>query len=263
MKKGLVYAIAKNITHKKRHEVGRNQKIAELTKVSQRLKQLNYTTSHDLRTPVGNLISIFGMMDTSHINDLETLELIQWLKTASENLKTTLDKYVDDFSQCQTLQVEVQELQPPGHLERSPDFAPIAYPNSKTQFHVDFEAYQTVTFNAAYMESILLNLISNSIKYAHPDRNPVITMQTVIEDDVKRLIFADNGIGFDSDKLKNRIFGLHETFHDHADSKGIGLYLVYQQVTSLGGRISVESVVNQGTTFTITFRNHPIGYYEI
>ncbi|MEX2362973.1 MAG: ATP-binding protein [Balneolaceae bacterium] len=39
------------------------------------------------------------------------------------------------------------------------------------------------------------------------------------------------------------------------DSKGIGLYLVYNHITSLGGKITVESKVNKGTTFTLTFRD--------
>ncbi|MEQ8533661.1 MAG: ATP-binding protein [Imperialibacter sp.] len=49
------------------------------------------------------------------------------------------------------------------------------------------------------------------------------------------------------------MFGLHQRFHNHSDSKGIGLYLVHSHVTSLGGNIEVESEVNKGTRFTISF----------
>ncbi len=67
------------------------------------------------------------------------------------------------------------------------------------------------------------------------------------------LIFEDKGMGFDMKKVKDKIFGLHQTFHHNEDSKGIGLYLVHTHVTSLGGNISVESEVDKGTKFTITF----------
>jgi len=67
------------------------------------------------------------------------------------------------------------------------------------------------------------------------------------------MVFEDNGIGFDMEKVQDKIFGLHQTFHHNEDSKGIGLYLVHTHVTSLGGKISVESEVNKGTKFTITF----------
>lgn len=71
----------------------------------------------------------------------------------------------------------------------------------------------------------------------------------------KQLIVSDNGIGFDLDKVKNKIFGLHQRFTDNIDSHGIGLYLVYNHITSLGGKIAVESKVNEGAKFIITFKS--------
>ena len=212
--KRLVYAVAKDITHRKKHEKQRNQLVSELTQANQRLKQLTYTTSHDLRSPVNSLLSVFNLIDTSNIQDEETLELIGLLKKASDNLKKTLDNYVDDLND-----------------------------------------FNIVTFNQAYLESIFLNLITNSIKYAHPDRNPVISITSKKVNGKKQLIFSDNGRGFDDEKTEGKIFGLHQKFHDHTDSKGIGLYLVYNHITNLGGKISVESKVDEGTTFTLTFND--------
>lgn len=104
------------------------------------------------------------------------------------------------------------------------------------------------------MKSILLSLLSNSIKYAHQDRDPVITVKTQTQFGFKQLIFSDNGIGFDSSGNKGKIFGLYHTFHEKYDSKGIGLYLVHSHITDLGGSISAESSVGEGTTFIITFK---------
>ena len=71
----------------------------------------------------------------------------------------------------------------------------------------------------------------------------------------KQLVFCDEGIGFDLDKVKDRIFGFNQKFHNHADSKGIGLYLVYNHVTSLGGHIAIESKPDEGAKFIISFKD--------
>jgi len=103
------------------------------------------------------------------------------------------------------------------------------------------------------MESIFMNLITNSIKYSKRGIKPVIFIYSILTEDTVKLVFEDDGLGFNLDKVKNKIFGLYQKFHNHPDSKGIGLYLVHSQVTSLGGSIEVESEVNQGAKFTITF----------
>lgn len=90
-------------------------------------------------------------------------------------------------------------------------------------------------------------------KVQNQHRNELLSGLTR-ENGLKQLIFSDNGIGFDSSKNKDKIFGLYQTFHNKYDSKGIGLYLVHSHITDLGGSITVESTVDEGTTFTITFK---------
>ena len=96
--------------------------------------------------------------------------------------------------------------------------------------------------------------MSNSIKFASPDRKLEISIKSRLEGEFTILEFSDNGIGMDMERVKDRIFGLYQRFHDRPDSKGIGLYLIHSQVTALGGKISVKSKVNEGTIFYITFK---------
>jgi signal transduction histidine kinase len=84
---------------------------------------------------------------------------------------------------------------------------------------------------------------------------PVITIYSEKINGVSQLIFQDNCLGFDMDKVKDKIFGLHQKFNQHTDSKGIGLYLVYNHITSLGGTISLESKINEGSKFIIAFKD--------
>ena len=101
-----------------------------------------------------------------------------------------------------------------------------------------------------------MNLLTNSFKYAHPNREPIIKLRSYKTKEGKvQLEYSDNGLGMNMSKVKDRIFGLYQRFHENADSKGIGLYLIHSQIIALGGTIEVASEVNVGTMFTITFKN--------
>lgn len=250
----VVFAVAKNITHKRRLDDDRNALLATLTKVNQDLKHLTYTTSHDLRSPVSNLLSVFDMWDISKIQDKEALAFITMLKSAAEDLKNTLNSYVDVLSQKGVINILVEQLDLNECLNSTLYSIQSLIQNSKARIHTDFSALPVISFNKAYLKSIFLNLITNSIKYAKPGHSPDITICSRVENGLRQLVVADKGQGFDMEKVKDRMFGFNQKFHDHTDSKGIGLYLVYNHVTALGGKIAIESAVNKGATFTITFK---------
>lgn len=250
----LVYAIAKNITHKKRLDEERIDHLQSLVKINQDLKNLNYTTSHDLRSPVNNLLSIFSFLDLSKIEDTEMLETLEYMKMATEGLHNSLNKYVDLLSTKDAVEVKLEEVvfeQVFHHVRRSIDSL---LENSKVTFDVDFSELESLTYCENYMDSIFLNLLTNSIKYGKPDVPPHIRIRTTVENGYKKLVYTDNGVGLDMEKFGDRIFGLNQKFHQNGDSKGVGLYLVHNHVTSLGGKIKVESEVHKGATFVITFK---------
>ena len=103
----------------------------------------------------------------------------------------------------------------------------------------------------SYYIGIFLNLISNAIRYCHPDRKPEITIDFYTEKDKKVLQISDNGIGIDLNKNGDKIFGMYKTFSTNSDSKGIGLFITKNQIDAMGGSIYVESEPNIGTTFKI------------
>jgi PAS domain S-box-containing protein len=251
----LVYAIAKNITHKKKLEEDRNSLITGLSKINNDLKQLTYTASHDLRTPVGNLLSVFNLMDISKIQDDETLEFIDILKSATESLKSTLNNYVDSLIERENLQVQIEEIDLNESLNAVLQSVNSLIKNSKATVAFDFSRVKKIKFNKGYLDSIFLNLITNSIKYKKPGCNPDISIYSKRSNGINQIVFADKGQGFDTEKVKDKIFKFHQKFHDTSDSKGIGLYLVHNHITSLGGHIGIKSEVNNGTEFTISFKD--------
>ncbi|MGV3640010.1 MAG: PAS domain S-box protein [Adhaeribacter sp.] len=250
----IVYAIAKDVTHRKKFEEDRNRIITQLTQKNKELKLLTFKTSHDLRSPVNNLLAVFSLIDVTSIQDQETLQFMHLLKLSAERLKTTLNEFVEALQHKESLQVEVEELNLTDTVEKVTLSLQSLLETSRASLHINFAEAEQVFFNKAYLESIFLNLITNSIKYARLGLAPEITITSRLAAGQVLLTFADKGLGFDMEKVKDRIFGFHQKFHDHDDSKGIGLYLVYNHITSLGGRIEVESAVNQGTTFTISFK---------
>jgi PAS domain S-box-containing protein len=251
----LVYAIAKNITHKKRIEEERNILLANLTKINKDLKHLSYTTSHDLKSPVNNLLSVFDLIDISKINDEETLEFINILKITTERLRETLKNSVDELIRKDELNASIEPLNLNKNLSEVLLSIHSLIVNSKINIGIDFSEVPEINFNKEYLKSIFLNLITNSIKYSKPDTFPSISIRSKIENGKSQLIYSDNGLGFDMDKVRDKIFGLHQKFHNHIDSNGIGLYLIYTHITNLGGRIEVESKINDGAKFTITFKD--------
>lgn len=254
----LVFAIAKNITHSKMQEADRSTLLAKLTNTNEDLKQLTYKTSHDLRSPVNNLLAVLDLLDISKINDQEAAELIRIVKLSGEYLKETLDNYVDALSEKHDSLAIKEEVYLNQSLNNVLKSIHSLIETSKTTIHTDFSKLDKIVFNNAYMESVFLNLLTNSIKYARPDGLPVISITSEKVNGRNHVIFADNGMGFDMEKVKDQIFGLHQKFHNNIDSKGIGLYLVHNHISSFGGKISVESQVNQGAKFTLSFKDRSL-----
>ena len=105
------------------------------------------------------------------------------------------------------------------------------------------------------MESILLNFISNAIKYSHPDRTPVLEIEAHQRQNQLILEIADNGIGIDLEKNGDKLFGMYKTFSNNPDARGIGLFITKNQIDAMGGKVEVNSELGKGTRFSIYFNN--------
>lgn len=245
--------IAKDITYQRKLDEDRNQLLTAMTKNIDDLRQLTYTTSHDLRSPVNNLLAVFSMLDVSKIHDPETLKFIDMLKLATDNLRSTLNTYVEMLAQKDVLHTAQEEVDLGHCLKSVMTSIESLLEHTRTEVRTDFSAFSRIQFNRLYLESIYLNLLTNSIKYTKSGSAPRIHVYTRVKEGIQQLVFSDEGQGFDMAKVKDRVFGLHQKFHDHQDSKGIGLYLVHHHVTSMGGRIQLESQPGEGAKFIISF----------
>ena len=253
--KELIYAISKNITHLKKLEEDRHFRIKDLTSVNSGLTKLSYTTSHDLRAPVNNLISLIELLDLTKIEDEENLLYLEMLEKSVLKLKTTLNDQVDHLRENQLLKPGVEQVILKEVVGNIIDSLGTIIQNTGTKFEIQFSEIEVLQVNKFYLHSIFLNLITNSIKYSKPNIAPIISIVSKRYSSGTHIEYSDNGIGMDLEENGNNLFELHEVFTEHHDSKGIGLFLVKSYMNSLGGKIKVSSELNVGTTFNLYFRD--------
>lgn len=110
-----------------------------------------------------------------------------------------------------------------------------------------------VNYNPAYLESVVLNFISNAIKYSSPERQPRIELTVSYEGEDFIFKISDNGIGIDMKKNGDKLFGMYKTFNNNPDARGIGLFITKNQIDAMGGKVEVESEPGKGTSFKIYF----------
>jgi signal transduction histidine kinase len=123
------------------------------------------------------------------------------------------------------------------------------------QVNTDFSAVPEVYFSRVHLKSIVYNLLSNAIKYRSPERPPIINLTTTREPGFIRLTVKDNGLGINLARHQSKLFQMFKRFHSHVPGSGIGLYIVNRLVQNQGGRIEVQSTVNEGTIFTIFLKD--------
>ena len=247
-------SIQRDITDEKKQEKEKEQLIRELTQNNKDLKQFSYITSHNLRAPLSNLTGLLNLIEEIPIENQELKEIINGFSISTHLLNDTINDLVKVIIIKDNTSISKEEVLIKDVFENV--FSQLGFLISlhKPILKIEFDKVSILNVNKAYLESILLNLFTNSIKYKSPKRKLRIFVSSTEVNNEIVLIFRDNGIGIDLDRNKDKIFGLYQRFHNYPDSKGLGLYLVKSQVESMGGSISVVSEVDKGTAFTIVFK---------
>ena len=248
-------SIQRDITEEKKQEKEKEQLIRELTQNNKDLKQFSYITSHNLRAPLSNLTGLLNLMQEYPIENPELREIISGFSTSTNMLNETIDDLVKVVIIKDNPSIDKEEVLIKDVFENV--FNQLSYLINihKPILKIELEKVSILNVNKAYLESILLNLFTNAIKYRSPKRILRIFVSSKEINNAIVLTFKDNGIGIDLERNRDKIFGLYQRFHNYSDSKGLGLYLVKSQVESMSGTITVESEVDKGTTFTIIFKN--------
>ena len=226
-----------------------------------------YVASHDLQEPLRKI-----QMFASRITDLEF-----------ENLSESVRQYVGKMEQAaHRMQTLIKDLLTYAHTNK-PDYT---FSNKELRHvveEVENDLQEEIISSGAIVEclemcdadiiqfqfkQLLINLISNSIKFSQPDKPPHIVIQSwkvrghefekatkvALGDNYCHFRISDNGIGFEQE-YSEQIFDVFKRLHNQSEypGTGIGLAIVKKIVNNHDGIISASSSPNQGTTYDISF----------
>lgn len=217
---------------------------------NERLKNFAHIVSHNLRSHSGNIDMLLDLYieETPEVRDNEFVTL---LKTSVNNLKET----IANLNEVVLMNTSVADKAISINLSDAIDNAvnSVSQIAKDAEITISNEVAKNITILGlpAYIDSILLNFVTNGIKYRSLNRLAKIVFKAVQTPQYIILDIADNGVGIDMDRNRSKLFGMYKTFHGNEDARGIGLFITKNQVESMGGRIEVESELNKGTTFKV------------
>ncbi|TDQ08804.1 PAS domain S-box protein [Pedobacter metabolipauper] len=245
----------KDITERKLADLERIKMMDDILHRNRDLEQFSYIVSHNLRAPVANIIGLTAELSEHAAVSDEVKDLNKFL-SASVN---QLDNVIRDLNHVLQVKGQIGEKKEKVVLSKIINEILFSIKDlvdlENVEIRMDFSAGDELSTLKSYLYSIFYNLIANSIKYRQPGTLPVIEIKSETTEDSLLITFKDNGIGIDLEKYSEQVFGLYKRFHQHVEGKGMGLFMVKTQVEALGGFITINSSVDQGTEFTLEFLN--------
>ncbi|OYU83845.1 MAG: hypothetical protein CFE24_09325 [Flavobacterium sp. BFFFF2] len=255
-----VLTITKNITQQKLYELELKRNIDSLELLTHRiekkrkiLEDFTYIVSHNLRSPVANLAGLLSLLNEEEDEEMRNM-FIEKINIAFENLSTTVTDLTNVVQIRQNTEIPKEELFFQEIVSSHIINLETQIKETAATIACDFTACEKINYPKVYLESIILNLLTNAIKYRSPERAPQIIFKSNIDQDgIISLTCEDNGLGINLEKYGAKLFGLNKTFHAHPDAKGTGLFITKNQIETMGGTISAKSEVDKGTKFIIYF----------
>ncbi|HET6226364.1 MAG TPA: ATP-binding protein, partial [Bacteroidia bacterium] len=226
------------------------QKIAEenLRAVNKELEGFSYTVAHDLRTPLRSMHGYAEILklDYGKVLDSEAERIINNIQQNASKMGKLIDNLLS-FSrlgrkELQLTKIDMNKLTKDVLFELN---ASITH-----QANVSVTYLPEVMGDYGLLYQVMMNLISNAIKYSSKKETPIIRISS--ETKGGECIFAvkDNGAGFNM-KYVAKLFGVFQRLHSEYEFEGtgIGLATVNRIIAKHGGRIWAEGAVDIGATF--------------
>lgn len=247
-----ICCVATDFTEMKNAKTEQEILSSQLQRKNQQLLNFAHITSHNLRSPVSNLNSLLWLYKESQTNEEKAL-LFEKFEIVIHNLSETLNELVDALKIQEDTDKKREVLLFEDVFKKVKESMAGKILETEAVVSYNFSKAPTIDYPRLYLESILQNLLSNSLKYKSPHRTPVIHAETLFQDGILTLKFSDNGMGIDLKRHADKLFGLNKTFHKHAEAKGVGLFITKTQVEAMGGSITATSEVDKGSVFIVYF----------
>ncbi|WP_299759257.1 PAS domain-containing sensor histidine kinase [uncultured Pontibacter sp.] len=240
-----------DINERKLIEAKRIVLTEQLQVQNQNLKQFAYIVSHNLRAPIANILGLTSIYNKIEPQAESNKKVVENLAKSAQHL----DHTIRDLNDILTIRGQILDVSEQVYFEDilKDILKSLTLEIEKTGAQIAYnfcEACSVVSLRS-YVHSILLNLLTNALKYRDPNRVPKICLRSSRQKDYICIEISDNGLGIDLAKEKGKLFGLYKRFHHHIEGRGLGLHLVKTQVDLLDGKIEVDSRVGEGTMFKI------------
>lgn len=235
------------------------KKVLLETTLAQNNRLLNFAhiVSHNLRSHTSNFSMLLSMMKMENPELLEN-EFFPFLLQSSSTLQETLSYLTDIVVMQNEVKENTKALNLHKYIENGCLSIQTLITSTDTKIYNEVNKDVFVEAIPAYLESIILNFLTNTIKYRSSERKAVVSINSIDDPYYVAFSIKDNGLGIDLEKYGEKLFGMYKTFHEKEDARGIGLFITKNQIEALGGKVEVESQVNQGTTFKIYLKNGKI-----
>jgi PAS domain S-box-containing protein len=243
--------VVRDITDQKRSTELLAEQATALQQSNEDLQRFAYTASHDLQEPL-RMIGIYSqLLVAKHADrlDQDSQQFAHFISTGVERLRAL----IRDLLEFSRLTSEEQHLSEPVdcHAILGLALQQLQLRISETNAWITFDRLPRVLGHETRLLQVFQNLIGNALKYCETTPRVHITAQR--EGNYWRIAIRDNGIGISQEHL-DKVFGLFHRLHNQAQypGTGIGLASCKRIIEQHGGRIGVESVPGQGSTFYFT-----------
>lgn len=226
----------------------------ELKKINIDLDNFIYTASHDLKSPISNIEGLAGVLNKKLDDRLEDDEkkLMEMIGQSIAKFKTTIADLTEITKVQKGLNSNEEKVSFKEAIEDVKDDIREIISESAACIKEDLKVTDVI-YSRYNLRSIIYNLLSNAIKYRSPERTLQIVVKTYKEAGNTVLSIEDNGLGIGKKSL-HKLFTMFKRLHTHVEGTGIGLYIIKRMIENKGGRIEVESQLNEGSTFRVYFQ---------
>ncbi|MTI25277.1 sensor histidine kinase [Fulvivirga kasyanovii] len=238
-----------DITERKQAEKKVYEQNLMLEKTNAELDRFVYSTSHDLRAP---LSSVLGLINIAQLSDSRE-EHFKFLEMMKERINTLNGFIADiiDYSRNSRLNVVKEEVVLIDIIKEA--VQNLQYFENSQLISITYEGVEDISFQGdrSRLKIILNNIIANAIKYHNIDQpDPHVEISAENRGHELEIIVKDNGEGIEPELL-DRIFEMFFRATEKSEGSGLGLYIAKEMADKLEGKIKVNSVKGQGTTFII------------